>query len=93
MNAIIEFLTKLLNGFIDQFKAKNSVAYTIFAFILGAIYYLSGEALSTTLPDGAEWLTGGAAKLVQTIQDITVVALALLGAHTPQPGRNTPVNS
>lgn len=90
MDTIFEFIRRFLSGFVDQFKMKNPVAFTIIAVLLGAVYYIAGTMIDATLPDGSSLFSDQVDKVIETIRTIVVFALTLLGAHTPPTQKAVP---
>ncbi|HMN89091.1 MAG TPA: hypothetical protein PKD70_06310 [Saprospiraceae bacterium] len=83
MKKIIDFLTDFLANAVDKFKMKNATAYTIIALLLGTVYYISTQLLTADLT-GELVIQDSLRKIVQSIQNIIVLVLTLLGAHTPK---------
>lgn len=81
---MLDWLKNLLSKFIDGFKMKNPVQFTIVALALGVVYFGMDATTAATLPDGAPLLGEAARNILEKAQAVLVVVLALLGSHTPQ---------
>lgn len=84
MQSIIDFLAKLIGGFVDGFKMKNPLAFTVVSVALGILLYITTILDAATLPDGTSLLKESADKLLSVAQGIIVTVLTLLGAATPK---------
>lgn len=80
----MDFIQKLLSGLVDSFKMKNPVVFTVVALALGVVYFGINAALGSSLPDGTALINDSTTGLLEKVQSVLVVVMALLGAHTPQ---------
>ena len=81
-NAIVDFLKKLIWGFVDKFKMKNPVVFGVVATILFGIFNtISNLVLQGLLADLVLFTLPFVGKV--TITKTIVALLTLLGAHTP----------
>jgi len=84
LSNIGNLLRSLLGGVIDKFKMKNGVAYTIIVAILGTALYGVNTLNEAVTPEGLEVIGEAGKKVLVWVDDIIIVGLTLLGAHTPQ---------
>jgi hypothetical protein len=84
MSTIIDLIIRLLGGFVDAFKVKNPVVFTIIITTLGIIYYSLGSLIDAVLPGGGSLLPEATEAIIETIRNILVAVMAVLGAHTPE---------
>lgn len=79
----MDIIVKFLSSLVDSFKMKNPIAFAVIAIFLLVVYYGSGLILDYEVTPGVALINESIRTVLNTVQNVLVIVLTILGAHTP----------
>lgn len=79
-----DIIVRFLSNLVDQFKMKNPIVFAIIAVVLLTVYYTAGIVIDYETAPGTPLVTDSIRNILESIQNVLVVVLAIIGAHTPE---------